>query len=215
MHIRNPEPISRPEINFIVLGLAFLFEGTSWTIAVREFLKTKGERNWWRALRDSKDPSTLVVMSEDSAALIGIFIAAIFIAASLVLDMPVLDGTGSILIGIILGIVALLLARETKGLLIGERADPSIADSIREIVKDQADYCVIGDVRTSHLGPEEILAVVTLDFQPNLRASEVAQQMQNIDSAIKERHSMVKGVFLKPYVSKDDSQNNKSANAPG
>src|SRR3546814_16192386 len=118
--------MTSPLVNFIVLGLAFLFEGTSWVIALREFARTKGELGWWQAMRASKDPSTLVVLCEDSAALLGLVIATAAIAAALITGDPRWDGAGSILIGIVLVIVAMILAREPKGLLIGQRGSPQL-----------------------------------------------------------------------------------------
>ena len=110
-HIREPEPLSDPLINYVVLGVAFVLEGGSWTIAVREFAKAKGDTRWWEAVRDSKDPATFIVLFEDSAALVGLLVAAVGVWVSHALEDPRIDGVASIVIGLVLAAVAALLAR--------------------------------------------------------------------------------------------------------
>ncbi len=118
-HIYHPEAMSNPMINYIVLGIAILCEGTSWFVVLKAFRKVKGKQGYFEAFRRSKDPTTFTVLFEDTAALIGLFIALIGIYLSHALNMPMLDGLASVLIGVVLAISAILLARETKGLLMG------------------------------------------------------------------------------------------------
>lgn len=198
VHIRNPEPIVRPLINFIVLGLAFLFEGVSWTIALREFRGTVGADGWWRAVRRSKDPSTLVVLFEDSAALAGLVIAAAAIGLALWTGDPRYDGIGSLLIGVVLGVVALLLARESKGLLIGERASPVLSDAIAAIARAEPGVCAVNEVLTIHLAPEQVVATVSLDFDDDLRTGQIERAVANIESDARARHPDVARIFIRP-----------------
>jgi cation diffusion facilitator family transporter len=134
LHVLRPEPISDPLVNYVVLALALLFEGGSWLVSLRLFRTAKGHLGYREAFRRSKDPPSFMVLFEDSAALLGILIAAVGTWLSVRLHAPVIDGIASILIGLVLGGVALLLARESKSLLIGERADRSLSDSILRIV---------------------------------------------------------------------------------
>ena len=103
----------------MVLGLAGLIEFGSWTVAMREFNRQRGDQGYFEAAEKTKDPSTLTLLLEDSAALIGIAIALVGTAASQLLELPILDGVASILIGLLLGVVSMFLARESKRLLRG------------------------------------------------------------------------------------------------
>src|SRR3546814_2942024 len=118
-------------------------------------------------MRASKDPSTLVVLCEDSAALLGLVIATAAIAAALITGDPRWDGAGSILIGIVLVIVAIILARETKGLLIGERASPQRIRAIRDIAVSEPDISKVSEERTAPMAQEQVLAVLSVDFNDN------------------------------------------------
>ncbi len=130
-HILAPEPMESPMINYIVLGLGILFEGASWAFALNQFRKTKGKWSYVQAVRRGKDPALFVVIFEDSAALLGLLTAMAGVALSQWTDNPIFDGIASVLIGLILGGTAIWLAIETKGLLIGESANPSVVESIR------------------------------------------------------------------------------------
>ncbi|WEK43378.1 MAG: cation diffusion facilitator family transporter [Candidatus Sphingomonas colombiensis] len=198
VHFRQPEPITKPGINFLVLGVAFLFEGASWTIALREFRRTTRGEGWWRALRRSKDPATFVVLFEDSAALIGIIIAATAIGTALWTGDARCDGVGSILIGVLLGAVALLLARESKGLLIGERARPELSESIAAIARVEPGVCKVNEVLTVHLAPEQVMATVSLDFDDALDTRKIERAVANIETRAKARHGEVTRVFIRP-----------------
>jgi cation diffusion facilitator family transporter len=124
--IKHPEPIADAYVNYIVLGLAIVFESVSWWVAVKEFNLTRGRRGYLEAVQVSKDPSIFTVLLEDTAALLGLFVALVGIALSEILAMPVFDGVASVVIGGILALAAIVLAYETKALLIGEGADPEV-----------------------------------------------------------------------------------------
>ena len=131
----NPEPIQNAAVNYVVLGLSVLFDGTTWWLALRNFKGRMRYSDILGAIRKSKDPSSFMVLFEDSAALTGLMIAFAGTYFSVRLDLPILDGVASILISFVLAATAALLARETKGLLIGEGADPPIVDSIMHIAE--------------------------------------------------------------------------------
>ena len=125
------EAMDDPTINYIVIGLAILFEGFAWATALKGFLKVKGEYSVWQAVRTGKDPTLFAVLFEDTAAIAGLVVAAAGIYLGHALGRPEIDGIASILIGVILCVVAVLLLRESKGLLLGESASPAVRESIR------------------------------------------------------------------------------------
>jgi len=197
-HVRHPEPIERPLVNFVVLGLSLLFEGGSWLVALRTFRRTKGADGWWLAVRRSKDPSTLAVLLEDSAAIIGIAIAAIFISLALVLGEPRLDGVGSILIGCVLALVAALLARESKGLLIGERASPELGKRIARVACEVPSVLAVSDVLTMHLAPDQVVVTMSVEFDDALDTGRIEQAVSAIERRIEDALSDVVRVFVRP-----------------
>ena len=134
--ILNPHEMSDPTINYIVLAAAMVFEGVAWNIAYREFKSVKGNRSFMQEVRDSKDPTVFTVLFEDTAAMLGLIVAMIGIYLAHALAMPALDGVASIVIGIILAVTAMLLAYETKGLLIGESASPEVVEAIKVLIGD-------------------------------------------------------------------------------
>jgi divalent metal cation (Fe/Co/Zn/Cd) transporter len=199
VHIRHPEAIEKPWINFVVLGLAFVFEGASLMVAIREFRHTKDPAvGWWRALRDSKDPAVFVVLMEDSAALAGLVIAAVFIGLAVATGNPLWDGIGSIVIGALLIGVAILLASESKKLLIGERARPELQRYLSEVAKATPGVCLVNEVITVHMGPEDVIATLSLDFEDDLPLSEVEKAADAIESAVKARYPEVRRLFIRP-----------------
>src|SRR3954468_21742040 len=157
MHVRRPEPMADPMWNYIVLGASACFEGTSFTIALRQFLKEARGRPFWNALHASKDPTTYTVLAEDSAALLGLAVAALGVYLSHRLNMPVLDGVASIVIGLLLAGVAVLLVRESRGLLIGEGIRPDTAAEIRAIALRQPEVEAVGRPLSMYIGRDEVL----------------------------------------------------------
>jgi len=198
VHIQEPERISRPVINFVVLGASFLFEGASWMVALKEFRRAQGDLSWWQAIRRSKDPTTFVVLFEDSAALAGILIAALFIGLAVALDRPELDGVGSILIGCVLGIVAILLARESKGLLIGERASPELNAAVLRVAGEERGVCAVNTVTTIHLAPEQVVVTISLDFEDTLTTRQIERAVVDIERRLRTEHAEISSVFIRP-----------------
>ncbi|MFQ5467825.1 MAG: cation diffusion facilitator family transporter, partial [Kiloniellaceae bacterium] len=171
--IRNPEPIVSPHVNYIVLALAIVFESGSWLIAFREFRARKGRRGYFTALRLSKDPSLFTVLMEDTAAVAGLLIALVGVWLAETLNMPVLDGVTSVLIGLVLAAVAVFLAYETKGLLIGEAAAPEVVADVRRLVAADAGVERVNELLTMHLGPRDVLLNLSADFADTLSAAQV------------------------------------------
>ena len=197
-HLLHPEPMERPLVNYIVLLASMVFEGISWVIALRDFRAHKGELGYFQAFRRSKDPTTFTVLFEDSAALLGLVIALAGIGAAQWLAMPRLDGVASIAIGTVLAISSLLLARETKGLLIGESAHPQVRDAILRIAGADPDVRSANGVLTVQMGPDEVVAALSAEFRDALDTTQIEACINRIESAIKTTHPAVSILFVKP-----------------
>lgn len=202
-HISAPEPLSDPTINYIVLGVAALLEGSSWTIAVREFGETKGDMSWWQAIKQSKDPAGFIVLFEDSAALTGLLVAAAGVWASHAFDDPRIDGVASIVIGIVLGAVAILLAREAKGLLIGERADPKLVEQVRSLVSATPGITAVNHVRTIHTAPDQVFVAISADFEDELTMGAGEALIERIEARLHEDFAELSSIYLRPEKRED------------
>ena len=197
-HVRHPEPIQDPLVSYAVLALSFLFEGGSWWVALKTFRAAKGEFGYYEAVRRSKDPPSFMVLFEDSAALAGILIAAAGTFTAVRLQAPVLDGVASILIGLVLGGTAALLARESKSLLIGEQADPRLTRLILDIAAKEPTVSRANGLLTVQLAPDQIVAALSLEFADDLRAPEIEQAVTSIEQKVRALHPSVVTVFVKP-----------------
>jgi cation diffusion facilitator family transporter len=196
-HLQHPVEASSPLWNYAVLALAMVVEGISWIIAVREFLPSKEpDESYWQAIRASKDPSIFVVIFEDTAALLGLLFAFAGVFLSERLGNPVFDGIASILIGLTLGTVAVFLAYESKGLLIGESADQEIVQNIREIARGDEDMEQVTRAMTMHLGPDEILLNMTVEFRGGLSGPEIAKAVDRVEREIQKEYPAVKHIFI-------------------
>jgi cation diffusion facilitator family transporter len=196
LHMRDPEPMTDPTWNYIVLALAALFEGTSFTIALRQFLAEAGPLPFWRALHTSKDPTTYTVLAEDAAALAGLAIAALGIYASHRLEMPRLDGAASVLIGVLLAGVAVLLIRESRGLLIGEGLRRDTAHEIRRMVAAHHDVRKVGLPLSMYIGADEVLLTLDVEFDKQAPAEDVAAAIESIEREIRERYPRIKRIYI-------------------
>ena len=194
--ILHPEPLQNAYVNYIVLGLAMLFEAFAWWVAFKAFRASKGELGYMEAVRRSKDPTLFTVLFEDSAAMLGLIVAMIGIALGQALDMPVLDGVASVLIGVILALTAALLAYEAKGLLIGEGVQPETRRGIEAVIAEQQGILRLNELRTMHLGPEEVLLTISVDFDSELTSDQVEETISKMEKDIKARYPEAKRVFI-------------------
>ncbi|MBL8659295.1 MAG: cation diffusion facilitator family transporter [Rhodospirillales bacterium] len=214
-HLRHPRPITDPTWNYAVLGAAILFEGFSWTVALRELLAQRGEKSVWEAIHSSEDPTLFTVLLEDSAALLGLLVALVGIYLGQRLDNPYLDGSASIVIGVILGVVAIFLAYESKGLLIGEGADPVVQADIRALVAADRDVEEALPPLTMHFGPHEIMLALNVRFRPDLSANAVATAVDRLEARIREAHPDIRRIFVEAKaVSGGTRQSPEEASAP-
>lgn len=184
MHILHPGPVRSPAWNYAVLGVAALFDGTSFVIAVRQFRASAGGRGWWDSIREGKDPSLFTVVLEDSADLAGIALAFLGIFLSHTLRMPVLDGVASIGVGLVLAAVAVILIVQSKELLIGERADPRVVRRIAEAART-LDSARVRRIRTMQLAPDEVLVTLDVGFAKELSRDEVLRTLATLEDRIR------------------------------
>jgi cation diffusion facilitator family transporter len=197
LKIANPEPMNRPWINFLVLGLAIVFEGTSFTIAFRE-QKRRHPGKLLAVVRSSKDPSLFAVLMEDSAALAGLVIALIGVASATYLHFPQADGMASIGIGLLLVLTAGFMANETRSLLTGEAATPEVVADVRRILEADPRVVTVMEVLSLHLGPQEVLVGVTIDFDDKLPGGEVENAADDLSAAIQAAQPSITRLFLRP-----------------
>ncbi len=197
-HIRQPEAIRNPMVNYIVLGLAMVFEGAAWYFAYREFDRVRGKRGWgfFEAIRYTKDPSVFVVLFEDSAAMLGLVVAFVGVWLTQTTGILYFDGIASVMIGLILLGTAAWLAYETKGLLIGESANKAVIRGIRDILTTRPSVRHINEVLTMHMGPDFILANISVNFVETMNAQGLQDDIAAIDAAIKQKFPLIKRVFI-------------------
>lgn len=195
----NPHPIENPIVNYVVLVIAFVLEATSWTIALREISAEAGDEGIRRQILSSRDPSVVTVLLEDSAALAGLVIAFIGILAAQLTGDPRFDGVGSFVIGLVLTVVALFLAYESRGLLIGERARGSVVRTLRRIVEEDESVAGIVRTRTMHLGPHQVLVAAQVRFKSN-DVDQVAAAIARIKDRLCTADERLDDVTIEPVV---------------
>jgi cation diffusion facilitator family transporter len=200
-HIRHPGPIEGATIAYVVLGVSFVLEGGSWLTAVREFRRTQGELGWWKAVRRSKDPSTFIVLFEDSAAMFGLVVAAAGVFLTHWTMNPVWDGTASIVIGVALAVVAFMLARESKGLLLGERADPVLAEAIRAAFAVRPEVTRVQEVVTIHLAPRKVFVAASVDFEDKVAVGAIETLIADTEASLRAEWPQIATVYIKPKAS--------------
>ena len=194
--IMHPEPITNAWVNYLVLGLAMVFETFAWWVAFKEFKKEKGDLSYLQAVRQSKRVAVFTVLLEDTAALLGLVIAFVGLAISQATGIAEIDGVTSVVIGILLAAVAILLSQETKALLIGEGASSETKLKIKDIVNNHDEVEGINEILTMHLGPEDILLNLSVDFKNSINAQQVEEVIAKISSNIKQDIPEVKRVFI-------------------
>ena len=194
--LNHPKEVQHIYINYIVLGVAMVFEGFAWTVAFREFRKRKGSLGYFKAMQVSKDPTVFTVLFEDSAAMLGLIAAFIGLLLTEWLGNPVFDALASIVIGLILSCTAMLLAYESKGLLIGEAASREVVAGIRSILREKSEILSINEILTMHMGPEDVLLNISIDFHDSISAGEVERTITQLEIQIKEKYPEIARIFI-------------------
>ncbi|MBC5784047.1 cation diffusion facilitator family transporter [Ramlibacter sp. USB13] len=198
LHVRDPHPLEGAHWSYVVLGAAAVFEGISFGIAWHAFARERGSRPFWQALRGSKNPAVYTVLAEDGAALLGLAVAAIGVFCSHALDMPRLDGAASIVIGLLLAGVAVLLIRESRGLLVGEGIRPETVQAIVQIARGERGVEQVGRVLSMYIGPEEALVTFDVAFAADQPVEDVGAAIKRIEAAIRARFPTLRRIFIEP-----------------
>jgi cation diffusion facilitator family transporter len=196
--LTEPQAIERPLVIYIVLAASLVFEGGSWIVGTRAFRQTKRNLGWWDAFRQSKDPPAFIVVFEDSAAVLGLLVAAGGTTAAILTGDSRWDGIASLLIAAILAGVALLLGQESKALLIGERADPTLSDAIIRMAAGMSGVCKANSIATVQLAPNNIVAYLSIDFFDYLRAPDIERAVIDLEKQIRAAYPAVSALFVKP-----------------
>jgi cation diffusion facilitator family transporter len=201
-HMIHPEPLRPATWSFVVLGMALVFESASLTLALRELRSEPGPASVWRAVRSSKDPTVYMIVGEDVAAVTGVIVAAIGVALGSRFAEPLFDAAASIVVGCILSAVAILLARESRDLLVGESGGGALVEDVRRIAELDDAVERVGRPLTMQLGPNEVLVNLTVEFSSDLPKADLAVALERIESAIQRAHPEVTRIFVKSTFSK-------------
>ena len=199
VQLRAPAHVEKPLVNYLVLGAALLFEGLSWRVGYREFRASlrPGER-LWQALRGNQDLSLLAVLIEDTAAILGLLIAATGLALSQWLDLPALDGVASLLIGGLLALAAYALGTRSRDLLVGEAADRSLVEALLAAASEDPAILHANGALTSYLGPDAMTVSLSAEFRDDLATRDIEQAIVRIEDRLRERYPQILVVFIKP-----------------
>lgn len=208
IHIIHPEPLGNPAWNYVVLALSVVFEGTSLVIAGKEFNKLRGNDSWWEAIKRSKDPSNFLVLFEDGAAVLGLFIVMICMVLSHHFNIPQLDGVASLLVGLLLVGVSLILARESRSLLMGEGISEISKNKIIALAENDPAVLKASHILSTYQSPEEVILMLIVAFKENLDTAEINEAIERIRTDIKKEFHLIRFVIIQPETYAHSLNNN-------
>ena len=214
IHIQHPEPMSDPTWNYVVLGLAFVFESIAWAMAYKALKKEGVQQGFFKSLQASKDPAIFVVIFEDTAALLGVVVAFAGVYLGHALDNPYLDGVASVVIGLLLATVSIILVRESKGLLVGEGIDAVTLQQVKREIQDDEDVAKVEDPLTMHFGPQEVLLAVNVEFASRLSAEEVVRAVDRVEKKVRAAHPEVRRIFIEAESISAENRQAKQSHTP-
>jgi cation diffusion facilitator family transporter len=203
--LRHPHALTSPAWAIGILGLALLMESSALRTAVREVRRVKGGEAWWSFIRRAKSPELPVVLLEDMGAVTGLCFALLGIGLAMATGEARFDAVGSIAIGLLLGVIAVVLGSEMKSLLIGESARPSENDLIRETIGSAPHVRRIHDFRTLHLGPDQLLVAAKVELDAELSFPEVACALDEAEARVRAKVPSARWMYLEPEASSSDS----------
>jgi cation diffusion facilitator family transporter len=195
-HLTNPKAIEDAKWSYIVLGFSAVFESISWYFGWKAFSKERRGRGVIEVIHDTKDPTSFSVLLEDSAALLGLAVAALGIFLSKSLNQPYFDGGASIVIGMLLCTIAIVMVHESRGLLIGEGVDHETLKNLRAIVEGDEDVAHVQHLHTIYQGPRRVLLVIELRFHDRISAVDVRKAVRRLEANIQKRYPEIKHVFF-------------------
>ncbi|WP_410587706.1 cation diffusion facilitator family transporter [Amycolatopsis sp. lyj-23] len=195
--IGHPEPLDSPIVAVVILLVAVCLEGYSFYTAVGESKKIKGDVTWWGFIRQAKEPELPVVLLEDAGALLGLVFALLGVGLSVITGDPVWDGVGTLAIGVLLGVIAVILIVEMKSLLIGEGANEGVlATIVDELAAGKVERVI--HIRTQYLGPDELLVAAKLALVPGLDLAEVARAIDDAEARVRAKVPVARLIYLEP-----------------
>ncbi|WP_018502623.1 cation diffusion facilitator family transporter [Parafrankia discariae] len=196
--LRHPHELESGLVAIVVLGVAIVLEGFSFRTAIKESRHSKGAGSWWRFIRETRSPELPVVLLEDLAALCGLVFALAGVGLTLLLDDPIWDGAGTLAIGILLLAVAVIVAMETYGMLVGEAATPRTVEAIRRALSSAPAVTTVIHMRTLHLGPDELLVAAKIGLDPELTTAQVAAAINEAEALLRAAVPTAHRVYLEP-----------------
>lgn len=200
--ISERHPVESPGWAFGVLIFAIIAESFSFRTAIKESNEHRGSQSWWSFIRRSKSPELPVVLLEDLGALLGLIFALFGVTMAVVTGDGLWDGIGTVMIGALLAVIAIILAIETKSLLLGEGASPEVEAQIRTALEGAPEVSRVIHMRTLHLGPEELLVAAKIAVQHDDTAAEVARGIDEAEQRIRAAVPIARVIYLEPDLDK-------------
>lgn len=197
-HLQHPVNIKDPLWNYVVLGVALLFDGISFIVSLRVFNSHRGDTPFWGAVKKSKDPASFVVLFEDAADVLGVLVAFAGVYLGHLYQNPYFDGIASIIIGLILTFVSVVLTTESRSLLMGETAPPKVLDEVVSIAETHSAVVKVKSHRSMVLGPQEVLLLLQVHFKQDVSSDDIVDVTTEIRKKIQEQHPAFKQIFIQP-----------------
>jgi cation diffusion facilitator family transporter len=198
--IVHPHEVESAGVAIAILFVGVLLEGWSFRTAMKEAAPLKGELSWWQFIRRSKQPELPVVLLEDFGALTGLGIAFVAVSLTVITDDATWDGVGTLCIGLLLGVIAFVLAHEMKSLLIGESATRYVRQKIEDAINECDCTVALIHLRTQHLGPDELLVGAKIDFGPSVTAAELAKNIDAVEVEIRAAVPTATVIYIEPDI---------------
>ncbi|MBF6448906.1 cation diffusion facilitator family transporter [Nocardia elegans] len=196
--IQHPEELTSPAVAIVILGIAAALESYSFMTAMRESSPLREGASWWRFIRNSRSPELPVVLLEDTGALVGLLIALVAVVLTVVTDNAIWDGIGTLGIGVLLGVIAVVLIVEMKSLLIGEGATPAQDAAIRANLVDGERIDRVIHLRTEYLGPEEMLVAAKVSIVPGLEIADIATAIDDAEARVRAAVPAARVMYIEP-----------------
>ena len=198
--LRNPHPLESPGWALAILAVGLVFEGASLLTAIRESAPLRRGRSWWRFIHEAKVPELPVVLLEDSGALVGLTLAMLGIGLAQLTGDARFDALGSLAIGVLLGVIAVVLAMEMRSLLLGEAARREDARALRRVVEDHPLVHRLIHMRTEHIGPEQLLVAVKVEMDRSLDFEKLVAGINDLEQALRRAVPIARVIYVEPDI---------------
>ena len=211
--LQHPHEITMPIVPIIILAVAIVLESFSLRTAIRESNHVRGKQGWISFVRHSKAPELPVVLLEDCAALLGLTFAFAGVGLTILTGDAIWDAIGTLAIGVLLILVAVILGIETKSLLVGEGANSGDANAIRDAINENADVEALIHMKTLYLGPDELLVAAKVAFASKTKLADVAQSINAVEASIRDAVPVARVIYIEPDVYLSPNAKNPSTDA--